>query len=1202
MAYIVSDPVKYRERIYSGGAVNRATLTINDVNIPTERIKSIKVSDPIIDTTQDSFYVGTFLAKKVEIQFRNAEEIDLENGVVHLSIDTQIREETAEDDGYEEVPIGIFYIDTSPEDYYSSATITCYDGSILFKKNIDISQWFDKDESGNIVDISAEDLLKALCNHFLGGDMLGSYPSLHKTLRTGSYDSSQSGKYYISQIAEIMGCNAKIGRDGMLYLIPLNQEPVVEIDATKSKSWEVSSKYEITGVAYENIDGILPAGDEHKTVSGQGNEIVLNNTFEDTMKIDLYGNTSQSVAPTPSSSQPVNNVKLNNKLILNNKNLFIPEKHINKYHQTNCQLEYIDDGFKLNFNAESDAWVNEVFTTNGTNLDTRYRPQCIRVLPNTTYTLSSSSFPKCYVTYISKDFKSINFARIPNTFEASTFTFTTPSNCYYINFRFGIDTRNNEYSELTSWEFTGVQLELGGTSTDYEKGINKIQNIDLFNNYWNNVNNMENTFLGVTTKVENDIVTINGLAQAQGGETMGWLLPKTSIGKTLPAGTYTFKIEQTDGWFIRNNGTALTLWKYPGTSQADNLRELSYGFIFENGSTRGQFTIEEDTELFFSIYTNGVGQNYQDITLKISIYRDNENIELNKIGEYQDYIFKQENKWYVHKEIEKIIFDGDLNKISYTKAEQYSNENYTQINATINKTLNKGERGTNIICDTFSYYADATNSSKSRDGIQVATPNIITFSVTTNIATTRAEFTDWLVDNNVIAYCVLSEPTNIEITSANLIAQLNELEVAKSYNGTTNVFQINNDLPFELDATAFSQETGNILYLRNNNIFISGTTEHRQQIVNDLYNELNGFTIYALKNENYGDPSLDAYDIIEFDLDGEKFRTFNDNNLTYEMNIATIIETQIPSKQKQMITNNVKGESTKINMLEQEIDRVNNRITTTQTRVENVENDLAENTYSKTEINQLITEVGVGLTNVFSLSGGNNLLTNTVPYRIKNDTQLENWDGNINAIIETDSINRNALLLLQGVASQTVEVNTNNTYAVGFKFKQLITGATLTIKFNGREIYFDNQGHITYNDDTNLKINGNEITTFGVITNDTFTISFDCSTNGGYEIYELRLVHGDIALPWSQNQNELKTKSVNIGDGITIDSEQARTINNLDTDGMRVYSKTLEDYSLQTTDKGIETNDLTATGNSNVSGMLVQRVGDDHIFIVGSFL
>lgn len=650
--YAVSD--KYREKVYSGGALHRASLTINGVYIPNSNIKSIKIYSPIIDKTQDYFYIGTFLAQKIEIQFRNSENIDL-NGIVTLTIDTKINEPSGSpedytyNDGYEDVPIGSYIIDTSPEDYYKNAKITCYDKSILFKKNIDISQWFD--ENG---EITAENLLINLCNHFLGENMLGTYPELHRNLKTGSYDNTLSGKSYVSQIAEIMASNAKIGRDGKLYLIPLKHAPEVNINAKKGKTWEIKDKYKISGVNYENLDGIILAGND------------------------------------------------------------------------------------------------------------------------------------------------------------------------------------------------------------------------------------------------------------------------------------------------------------------------------EN----------------------------------------------------------------------------------------------------------------------------------------------------------------------------------------------------------------------------------NVLYIRSNNFFINGTIEHRQEIIDNIYNELKDFEMYAIKHENYGDVSLDSWDIISFKVDDNIYNSYNDNTITYEMNIATSIETTIPSKQNEEITNNVKKDILKINKIENDIDQVNNRVTTTLTRVEEVQNDLEENYYSKSSINQLIQDVETGLTNVFTKSGGNNLLTNTAPYRVLNSTELESWSGNINVITETDSVTKTALKLLNGVASQSVELN-SGIYAVGFKYKRLLIGATLKIKYNGREITIDENDNITYNDETNLtNING-EITSFGIVTGNTFTISFECNADGGFEIYELRLVHGDMALPWTQNQNELKTKSVNIGDGIEIDSEQANTKNKMDTYGMVVTNKTTNEETLKATDEGIITKDFKSKGKSDVSGMLVQRINKRHIFITG---
>lgn len=135
MAQIVSE--KFREILYSGEADHTVSLTIGGKPIDIENIKNIKISDPIIDKTNEVFYIGTFISKQVEIEFYKPEEIDL-TGRVNLEIGTMV------DGNYEMIPIGNFNIETSSEDYYSNAKIVALDDASLFKTNIDISQFFTK--------------------------------------------------------------------------------------------------------------------------------------------------------------------------------------------------------------------------------------------------------------------------------------------------------------------------------------------------------------------------------------------------------------------------------------------------------------------------------------------------------------------------------------------------------------------------------------------------------------------------------------------------------------------------------------------------------------------------------------------------------------------------------------------------------------------------------------------------------------------------------------------------------------------------------------------------------------------------------------------------------------------------------------------------------------------------------------------------
>ena len=823
---------EYTKTVYSGGAINRATLTINGTLIPNSNIKKITISSPIIDKTKDYFYIGTFLAQKVEIEFKNTDEIDL-SGIVLLSINTKTNSELADEDGYEEVDIGQYYIDTTPEDYYKMSKITCYDKSILFKQNVDISQWF---TNGTI---TAENLLINLCKHFLGENMLGSYPNLNKNVTTGFYDNTKSGKYYISKIAEIMGANAKIGRDGKLYLIPLKP---------------TGFRY-----LYTELDYIESDGDQ-----------------------------------------------------------------------------YIDLGFKAN--QDTRAIIKAQATDEGT-FQTGYRLFGARNSASRRGFFISTSSNKLYFDYDNQG--------------STISTFLMDNNLHTYDFN-----KNNVYVDET---------------------LIKTFNYTEFTNQYN-----LNLF---------------------GGNSGGTIVSKS--------------------------------WK-----------------IYS-----------------FKLYDN-------DVLIRdlIPCYRNSDN----EVGMYD----KVNNEFYTN--------DG-------TGIFVAGNESVSPIKI---------------------------NALKSKS---------------------------W------------------ELSSRYKISR---------------VFWENGDIIYQNGNTNF-----NSLSISTDNIFINGDDTNIQGIVDNLYNELNGFEMWSIKNENYGDVSLDCWDLLEFTLGEETYYALNDNIITYEMNIATTINPIIPSKQKQEVTNIVGKTNDSINVMKTEIDAVNNRVTQTNTRVGSVESELAENVYTKEETNQLIRDAENGLTNVFTKSGGNNLLTNTAPYRVTSSRTLESWTGEINTISEPESVIGTALKLLDGISSQSVDILAG-TYAIGFKYKRLEQGATLTIRYNGRVISIDNQDNITYNDETNLtNING-EINSYGYVNGTTFEISFECNMDGGFEIYELRLVHGDMVLPWTQNQNELKTKYV-------IQSEQANTTNHLDTDGMVVTNTTTNDEVLRATDEGIITQDLTSKGKSNISGMLVQKINRTHVFITG---
>ena len=186
-------------------------------------------------------------------------------------------------------------------------------------------------------------------------------------------------------------------------------------------------------------------------------------------------------------------------------------------------------------------------------------------------------------------------------------------------------------------------------------------------------------------------------------------------------------------------------------------------------------------------------------------------IELCKIGNYQDYIYKEDGKWYLHKEIGKKVLDGSedwgiANDILYR----------TQSDFLIGA-------GTNIFATHFvgvSSQASTTNvkNYNPNNSICCASGGSARFYVKCSDFTSTSDFKTWLSTHNTIVYYVLATPTNTEITDTNLISQLDNIKNnVKSYDTSTHIIQNANDKPFIIKASIFKNTTkGNIEAVKEN--------------------------------------------------------------------------------------------------------------------------------------------------------------------------------------------------------------------------------------------------------------------------------------------------------------------------------------------------------------------------------------------------
>lgn len=242
--------------------------------------------------------------------------------------------------------------------------------------------------------------------------------------------------------------------------------------------------------------------------------------------------------------------------------------------------------------------------------------------------------------------------------------------------------------------------------------------------------------------------------------------------------------------------------KVDTSTTRDSFPAISYGtrtVVRFNAGTSGSVTfrltvmsnVEVTPETF--VYKTYQGKDYE-INLN--------NIELNKIGNYQDYIYNYGTKWYLHKEIGKVILNGSetINKGGTTNNQYfYANVLSNYIKPSNNDTL---------VQHYTNYFINKTPNQLSGGsviGSAIRVDNTIGFAFGLNSEINTVDKCKiWLSSNNIVVNYLLATPTNTEITDTTLISQLNALYKAYTYKNQTNISQSNNDLPFILNVEAFT--------------------------------------------------------------------------------------------------------------------------------------------------------------------------------------------------------------------------------------------------------------------------------------------------------------------------------------------------------------------------------------------------------------
>lgn len=504
-------------------------------------------------------------------------------------------------------------------------------------------------------------------------------------------------------------------------------------------------------------------------VVDENTEITLSPTKKGKMELILKGNTSQDGTPTPDSPVNVNVVSGDNNIVVEGKNLLNNSKY-------NDGTYYSYSSGMIEYNQKDTRSASQI--SDSETITLQPGTYTIKIFHNTGYSHTIQ-----FLTYSGNTISNKNG-------DTGTFTLTEETTMFIKPF---VSLPNNA---VLPFNFN-IQIEKGSTASTYEPYQGKefpldLPVVNLFDKDNETYTNgyIRSSATTLTTSTYNRTLYIP-------------CKPNTTyaIQKMVPKDSSKFMIASSVdvpevGVNIYNVVDAGANSTYAIYTTSNNAKYLLVNYMQTN------VTSTTVAEMLNSIQIEQGS--------KVNAYTPfgTNPIELCKIGNYQDYFYKNGSKWYLHKEIEKVVLNGDESWNYYTN----TSKPVFWIDPTVGtKTFNYlQESGLICYCDSF----QGKGQVSSIDDVYDLGNNVIAFRtsykrlvIRDDSITSIGDFRAWLSSNNIILYYVLATPTDTEITDTTLINQLNALEQAMSYDNQTNISQENDNLPFIINATALMKNS-----------------------------------------------------------------------------------------------------------------------------------------------------------------------------------------------------------------------------------------------------------------------------------------------------------------------------------------------------------------------------------------------------------
>ena len=491
---------------------------------------------------------------------------------------------------------------------------------------------------------------------------------------------------------------------------------------------------------------IYDEGTAEKTIPNEIND-ALGGVIETE---EIKGNTTQDGTPTPTAPVPINVVSGRQDIVVAGKNLLNEDEIVVGFLGTNGQ-----------WSPSVTSWST-----------TPYIP----IEASTTYSFSftpitTGTYWQTRVVYYDNTMAYVSGTDLSSYPSNYTYSITTPQNVSYMRISF-TNTGNYQRKEF--------QLEKG-TKTSYEAYKGNTYEINLGKNELQplRASGYTTTFNGITYTWQDD-----GSIRVQGTATAN---SNTQIGNNNTPGLRELLLS--GEYFLSGapSGASSTTYRL----QLYGYNANGGGFIYADNGVKITTFVNETKAFNIAIWVAN-GQTV-DLVFRPQLEKGDQAttyapyktpIELCKIGNYQDRIYKNGNKWYLEKKIGKVIIDGTTGTFSNPSTNRYNIDNlitdYRKVTGNPD-TLSNYYQGYAQTANNASFNSLVSNVSY---GFNLSSSaNTIRFK-NTDISSTN-DFKTWLGTHNTTVYYILATPTYTEITDTELISQLESIELLEGLNNVS---------------------------------------------------------------------------------------------------------------------------------------------------------------------------------------------------------------------------------------------------------------------------------------------------------------------------------------------------------------------------------------------------------------------------------